>query len=91
MNLIQRILNRRLHYRHTFAPDNQSARFVLADLRRFCKPDQPPMVRGLDGHTDQYATGVAAGRAEVFWRIAHHLNLNDADLFKLKETLDDNE
>lgn len=91
MNFIQRLLKRRLHYRHVFGADNQSARHVLADLRRFCKPDQPAMVLGGNGQTDVYATGVAAGKQEVFWRIAHHLNLDDSDLLKLKETLDDHE
>lgn len=61
---------------------------VLADLRRFCRVGEPPLVVGRDGQTDVYATGMAAGRQEVFWRIASHLHLDDAQLLKLKETVE---
>lgn len=64
---------------------------MLADLRRFCRAGEPPLVLGKDGQTDVYATGMAAGRQEVFWRIASHLHLDDAKLLQLKEQLDGNE
>jgi hypothetical protein len=45
-------------------------------------------VVGSNGQTDVYATGMMAGRQETFWRIAHHLHLDDSQLLKLKEDLD---
>lgn len=89
--LIDRILRRRSHYRETFRAGHASAQFVLADLRRFCKAGEPALVIGTNGQTDVYATGMQAGRQEVFWRIASHLHLDDAQLLKLKETYDGNE
>lgn len=87
----QRIVRRRSHYRHVFMHAGKSSEYVLADLRRFCKAGEPPLVIGQNGQTDIYATGMAAGRQEVFWRIASHLHLDDAKLLQLKETMDDNE
>jgi len=88
-SLLDRILRRRSHYRQAFRTDNPSAAFVLADLRRFCKVDQPAIVIGQNGQTDIYATGMMAGRQEVFMRIQQHLNLSDSQLMKLKEQLDE--
>lgn len=85
-----RIVKRRSHYRRVFNDTGSSGAFVLADLRRFCKAGEPPIVIGQNGQTDIYATGMAAGRQEVFWRIASHLHLDDAKLLQIKETLDDN-
>lgn len=90
MNLIDKILRRRSFYRDVFKPGSASSEMVLADLRRFCKVGEPPLVTG-NGQTDVYATGMVAGRQEVFWRIASHLHLDDAQLLKLKETYDDAE
>lgn len=87
--LWQRIVRRRSHYRHVFQSTGLSGDVVLADLRRFCKAGEPPLVLGRDGQTDVYATGMAAGRQEVFWRIAHHLHLDDAKLLQLKEQYED--
>lgn len=86
--LWQRIVNRRSHYRSVFRAGFPSADFVLADLRRFCRAGEPPLVIGQNGQTDIYATGMAAGRQDVFWRIANHLYLDDAKLLHLKETMD---
>lgn len=88
MSLIDRIIRRRSHYRHVFKSENKSATFVIADLRRFAKVGEPPLVIGRDGQTDVYATGMMAGRQEMFWRIASHLHLDDAKLLQLKETID---
>lgn len=85
----QRIVKRRSHYRHVFK--GESGEIVLADLRRFCKAGEPPLVLGGNGQTDIYATGMAAGKQEVYWRIAHHLHLDDAKLLQLKETLENDD
>jgi hypothetical protein len=66
-----------------------SGQAVLADLKRFCRPMDPCIVVGSNGQTDTYATGLLAGKQEVFWRIAGHLNLDESQLIKLKESLDD--
>lgn len=91
MNYIQRLLRRRSFFRHVFIQTGTAGQEVLADLRRFCRAGEPALVLGRDGQTDVYATGMVAGRQEVFWRIASHLHLDDAQLLKLKETIDDNE
>lgn len=91
MSLVDRILRRRSHYRETFKQGSASAQFVLGDLRRFCKIGEPVLSIGANGQTDIYATGMAAGRQEVFLRIVAHLHLDDAQLLKLKETYDDNQ
>jgi hypothetical protein len=88
---IEKLLRRRSYYRHVFVSTGSAGEAVLADLRRFCRAGEPPIVLGRDGQTDVYATGMAAGRQEVFWRIAHHLHLDDAQLLKLKETIDDDQ
>lgn len=85
---VQKLLRKRSHYRHVFGSPSGEA--VLADLRRFCKAGEPALQLG-NGQTDIYATGMIAGRQEVFWRIASHLHLDDAQLLKLKETYDDNQ
>lgn len=89
MALLDRVLRRRSYYRSAFQGD--TGRAVLADLKRFCRWGQNPMVLGLDRHTDLYATGVAAGRQEVFQRIIGHLEVDDADLLRLKEATHDDE
>ena len=91
MNYIQRLLRRRSHYRQVFSISSASGEAVMSDLRRFCRAGEPALVLGRDGQTDVYATGMVAGRQEVFWRIASHLHLDDAQLLKLKETIDDDQ
>ena len=85
-DLIQRILRRRSFYRATF--EQQAGRAVLADLRRFCRAGESPLVVS-NGQSDAMATGVAIGRLEVFNRIAHHIHLSDAQLLQLKEEAHD--
>lgn len=87
---LSQVLKRRQHYRHVFQGTGRSGDFVLSDLRKFCRAGEPALQVG-NGQTDVYATGMIAGRQEVFWRIAHHLHLDDAQLLKLKETLDDDQ
>lgn len=87
----QRVVKRRSHYRRVFLQTGQSGQFVLADLRKFCKAGEPPLVLGGNGQTDIYATGMAAGKQEVYWRIANHLHLDDAKLLQLKETLENDD
>ncbi|CAB4121963.1 hypothetical protein UFOVP16_32 [uncultured Caudovirales phage] len=91
MSFVDRLLRRRAHYRHVFTNTAASGEFVLADLRRFCRAGEPAIVLGKDGQTDVYATGMVAGRQEVFWRIAHHLHLDDAQLLKFREISDEYE
>lgn len=88
MSFIERVLRRRSHYRRVFIQTGESGQNVLADLRRFCRAGEPALVVGRDGQTDVYATGMLAGRQEVFYRIVQHLHLDDAQLTKLKETVE---
>ena len=88
MSLIDRILRRRSHYRATFKP-GASTDAVLADLKRFCHIGKGARVVGGNGQTDHYATGMEAGRQEVFHRIVGHLDIDDAQLLNLKEQAND--
>ena len=85
-SFINKILRRRHAYRSTF--QNDSGKAVLADLKRFCRGMEPPLVIS-NGTVDTVATGVAIGRQEVWFRIINHLNLDDSDLLKLKEQADE--
>jgi hypothetical protein len=85
-NWAMRTLRRRSNYRATF--QTQSGKEVLADLKRFCRGMQPPLVLG-DGGVDTHGTAVAIGRQEVWLRIVAHLHLDDSQLMNLKETSDD--
>ena len=88
MSVFSKILRRRSHYRAIFQP-GPSRDAVLADLKRFCRFGKGAAVLGRDGHTDIYATGMEAGRQEVFWRIVGHLDIDDAQLLQLKEQAND--
>lgn len=78
MELIDRaigFLRQRAHaYRVTFT--GPKAEEVLADLAKFCRATESTF------HTDARAHAVAEGRREVWLRIAHHLHLDDNDLWK---------
>lgn len=87
MNQIDRILNRRSHYRNIFN-GKQSSNAVLADLKRFCRGQSSPLMVS-NGVTDTFATAVAIGRQEVFNRIVQMINIDDAELLKIKEFADD--
>ncbi|CAB3644075.1 Bbp19 family protein [Trinickia soli] len=90
MGMIDRILRRRSHYRATFKGD--SARHVLADLRRFCRAGESPLVVStIRQQADPIATAVQIGRQEVFQRIVAHLHIDDAQLLKLKEEADNDD
>ncbi len=79
----QRIFKRRSHYRAVFS--GQSGDVVLADLRRFSRYGEPPLVLDNNNATDMYATGMMAGRQDMFSRIINHLHLNEEQVLKLRE------
>ena len=86
---IESILRRRSHYRAVF-DRGMSGHAVLADLKRFCRGMSSPVVISPKAQTvDPIATGIAIGRQEVFLRIISHLNIDDAELLKLKEEVND--
>lgn len=66
------------------------ARTVLADLKRFARLPDAPLVRSPGtGAADPLATGIMIGRQEVVNRILAHLHLTDAAYFNLKEPNDE--
>lgn len=86
---VQRILKRRSHYRAIFN-GNPSAEAVLADLKRFCRWGESPLVVSpAHQQVDPVATGVQIGRQEVLQRILTHLHIDDAHLINLKEEAND--
>lgn len=93
MVYIESILRRRSHYRAVFN-GAVSGEAVLADLKRFCRGMSSPVVISPGPGTqmvDPIATGIAIGRQEVFLRIISHLNMDDAQLLKLKEEVNDDD
>lgn len=84
MSLIDRILRRRSYYRAVF--ETVPGRAVLADLRRFSRAGSSPLVTSMvRQQVDPIATAVRIGHQEMFARIVHHLNIDDAQLLNLKE------
>lgn len=84
MSIYDRILRRRSNYRATFDP--VPGQQVLADLKRFAGYGSSPIVVStLRQQVDPIATAVRIGRQEMFQRIIGHLNIDDADLLRLKE------
>lgn len=84
MSILERILRRRSYYRATFKSD--AGRKVLADLRRFSRFGESPLVVStIRQQADPIATAVQIGRQEMFQRIIAHLHIDDAQLLKLKE------
>jgi hypothetical protein len=83
------IFSRRQAYRAMFQPGGHSttaAEIVLADLQKFCRATRSAvMVNPVTGAIDERATFVAEGRREVWLRITQHLNISDADLFRIVE------
>lgn len=85
---INRILKRRSHYRAAF--QTESGKQVLADLARFCKYQQSPLVVSIvRQQVDPIATAVNIGRQEVLQRIQSFLHIDDATLLRLKDQADE--
>lgn len=76
-------LLRSRHYKRLFlGPDNvmsRDAEIVLADLRDFCRAESGAF------SPDPYVNARNTGRREVFLRLTHHLNLDEAEVRKLME------
>ncbi|WP_042486098.1 Bbp19 family protein [Sphingomonas parapaucimobilis] len=76
-------LLRSQHYKRLFlGSDNvmsRDAEIVLADLRDFCRAEQGAF------SPDPYVNARNLGRREVFLRLTHHLNLDEAEVRKLME------
>lgn len=81
---IRRILSkRRSAYKALFAP-GPACDIVLQDLAKFCRAaTTPAVVSPLTGQIDQSASFIAIGRQEVFHRISQHINIADADLYRI--------
>ena len=81
--LVNLLLKRRQAYRALFAP-GPATDAVLADLNKFCRGNSAPVVVSPISRTvDPIATGIAIGRQEVWHRIHQHLNMSDADLYRI--------
>ena len=83
---INRILRRRSAYRATFG--SPVGLDVLADLKRFCGAQTTSVKLGANGAVDPLAMAIAEGRREVFNRILAHIHLSDAELTRLRETVE---
>ncbi len=91
MNVIdtfrRKIFRRRHAYRALLRPDGvltPAAQIVLADLAKFCRAvSSTTVVSPITQTVDTHASQQAEGRREVWLRITQHLNIDDADLYKL--------
>ncbi len=76
-------LLRSRHYKQLFLGADEimsrDAEIVLADLRDFCRVEQGGF------SPDPYVNARNTGRREVFLRLTHHLNLDEAEVRKLME------
>lgn len=81
---IRRVLSkRRSAYKALFAP-GPACDIVLQDLAKFCRATSTPaVVSPLTQQIDQSASFIAIGRQEVFHRISQHINITDADLYRI--------
>jgi hypothetical protein len=83
------VFKRRQAYRGVFAPGgllSPAAEIVMEDLRKFCRATTSTVViNPTTGMVDERATFVAEGRREVWLRITQHLNISDADLYRIME------
>lgn len=77
----QFIAGRQYAYKKTF--QGPLGEDVLRDLAQFCRANESTF------HADARLHAVAEGRREVWLRIAHHLNLSPADLWRLSSGRDD--
>lgn len=90
---MKQLLNRKSAYRRLFAcvkgEPQGDARAVLADLKRFARITEAPVVANpVTGAVDPVASAVRAGRQEVVMRILGMLHVSDRALFNLKEEAD---
>lgn len=81
---------RRQAYQQLFGdPTVGHGRTVLADLRRFSRLPDAPIVKDGYGRVDPVASAVLAGRQEVVNRILAQLHISESELFNLKEDPDE--
>jgi hypothetical protein len=73
------VFGRQASYQRTFAPENQDALAVLADLAKFCRAYDTTF------HPDARTHALIEGRREVWIRIQNHLKLDPETLWKLIE------
>lgn len=84
MSMFTKLLRRRGHYRAVF--ENPSGQAVLADLKRFSGfMESPAVVSQMRQRVDVEATFIRIGRQEMLQRIITQLNIDDAQLLRLKE------
>lgn len=85
---------RKLAYQRTFCGDRATPHMdgerVLADLRRFAHIDSGGIVVSpVTRTTDSHATCYRAGLRDMYLRIAHHLGLDESQVFPTEEPKDD--
>ncbi|MFN3856546.1 MAG: hypothetical protein ACK4RV_02270 [Caulobacter sp.] len=83
---IKRLSARKRAYLATFgngAVGHPSA--VLADLKRFCRVPEAPVMTDREGRADPLQTGRMIGRQEVFNRIRAMIDLDERILLNLSE------
>jgi hypothetical protein len=75
--LWDRLRLRRQAYLHVFTETGVAGDRVLSDLARFCRANETTF------HENDRAATLLEGRREVWLRIQHHLQLDDATMWTL--------
>lgn len=86
----QRLLNRKQAYRRAFGVDRLGhvagdGRVVLADLKKFARLPDAPVVRDGAGRIDPIASALLAGRQEVVNRILATIHLDERVMLNLQD------
>lgn len=91
LEVLRRVMQRRrIAYHAVFGKRTPAVDFVLADLRKFCRATvSTTVVSRVTGAVDPIASAQAEGRREVWLHITQHINLSDADIYKLVNRDDD--
>ncbi|MDZ4345714.1 MAG: hypothetical protein U1E51_25145 [Candidatus Binatia bacterium] len=71
------LIRRKTAYEHTFAPENQMSRIVLADLAKYCRANKST------AHVNPHVASKLDGRREVWLRIQEHTHLSADELYRL--------
>lgn len=81
---VDELVRKRQVYKSTFG--TQDGQRVIEDLKRFCRAE------GICANIDNvYATYVCEGRREVWLRIQKFLSIDDGDIYKLAEEIEDDD
>jgi hypothetical protein len=91
-DIVEMRLNRKRAYRRLFPVERGmvvgDARAILADLKKFARLPDAPIVRDGHGRVDPIASALLTGRQEVVNRILAMIHMDDRVMLNLHEDQD---